>query len=193
MNLKGIVLAGGESRRFGEDKAFARINGIPMIQRPITLLKMLKLDPVVITHPSRIYPLQDCQTEADLMPARGPLGGLYTACCLFENSSLLVLTCDMPSLDLLVLETLVKEHRPECGVSVFPRDQNRVQPFPGIYESSLGGAISERISGNELSMDAFIQSVSKRNVIANDYDKSLFENINRTTDLPPFPPLSDVG
>jgi len=36
-SMKGIVLAGGKSSRFGDDKALALVNGIPMIQRAVQI------------------------------------------------------------------------------------------------------------------------------------------------------------
>ena len=45
-DVKGIVLAGGKSSRFGEDKATAKIEGVTLLEKAAFLLKEKRLSQV---------------------------------------------------------------------------------------------------------------------------------------------------
>lgn len=111
MKFQGIILAGGKSRRFGEDKALAKIEGDLMIKKVAGFLISLKLRPVVIANDPGKYSFLPYSILKDIRPEQGPLGGLYTACHHFPGSSLLVLTCDMPFVGPRLLRKLLDQHK----------------------------------------------------------------------------------
>ena len=47
--IRGLVLAGGKSSRFGSDKALALYEGMTFLERATSLLEALNLKPVVVT------------------------------------------------------------------------------------------------------------------------------------------------
>jgi len=67
----GIVLAGGKSIRFGEDKALAQVRGETFIHRAISLLKELKLEVVIVTSQNKVYSDISCSVIEDLLPDHG--------------------------------------------------------------------------------------------------------------------------
>ena len=182
MQLKGIVLAGGKSSRFGADKALAQWNGKTLLERSVELLDSLQLNPVVIANPDRDYSFLSCAVTNDLVPEKGPLGGLYTACSLFPEMFLLVLTCDMPLLTQNILKKLLQNQQPTDQSVVF--DCNGVlQPFPGIYSGSLKGVIHNVLLSEELSMKAFMSRIRVQSVHPEISELPAFENVNRKEDL----------
>ena len=73
--LLGAVLAGGGARRFGSDKALARLHGRPLIEW-VTAALSAQVDELVICGRE----LPDMRSLADRPRAdRGPLGGLCAA------------------------------------------------------------------------------------------------------------------
>src|SRR5437868_1710194 len=97
MNLSALLLAGGESRRMGRDKASLEFRGEPLWQRQIRTLEALK--PLEI--------LVSARTQPDWLPAgrffvpdeppsRGPLSGLAAGLSVMRGTHLLVLGVDMP-------------------------------------------------------------------------------------------------
>lgn len=187
---KGIVLAGGKSSRFGEDKALAVVGGEKMIERTIRLVEALGLEPAVITSSARDYGFLGCRVEKDFVPERGPLGGIYTACRLFKSQSLLVLTCDMPQVTLSLLKCLKKNH--DGGrrqATVFRSSSGEVHPFPGVYESSLAGFILSEIENQDsprerLSMLGFLKRLPNVTFLESPFPLSVFSSVNRKEDLP---------
>lgn len=182
MNFKGIVLAGGKSSRFGEDKALAKWRGKTLLEIAVNLLDGLCLDPVVIANPKRNYSFLTCPVVNDLIPEKGPLGGLYTACSLFPGIFLVVLTCDMPLLSDGALKELIRSHRNSDKVTVFSAKQ-ALQPFPGIYSANLKTVIHDCLSLDQLNMKLFLSGVSNKRVLPEYFDSKIFQNVNRQEDL----------
>lgn len=182
MQLKGIVLAGGKSSRFGTDKSLAMWEGKTLLERAVDLLDTLQLDPAVITNNQREYSFLSCRIERDLIPSKGPMGGLYTACRLFKDRPLLVLTCDMPLLTGEVLKQLRQNHRNSDQATVFCID-HALQPFPGIYSADLKMVIHDCLVSDKLSMKLFLSSIVNKRVVRESSSLKAFQNVNRQKDL----------
>jgi molybdopterin-guanine dinucleotide biosynthesis protein A len=149
-----------------------------MIQRTINLLTELHLDPCVITNATRDYSFLKCRIERDLIPDMGPMGGLYAACRFFKDSSLVVLTCDMPALTPAAVKPLIKNHRKDRAATVYVRSNTFKQPFPGIYESALCDRLVASITMKRLSMQEFFKNLPEMAVVQFPFDDRLLLNIN---------------
>lgn len=182
MKLRGLVLAGGKSTRFGSDKALAFYRGERFIERAASLLDALNLKPIVATRSGADYSFLGCTTVYDKLAEQGPLGGLYTAMSIFKGVSFLVLTCDMPALTLDVLFELLTHRDERRGVTLYAVD-GRPQPFPGIYETSVFGAVRENLKREKLSLHGLIEGIDSRKTVAWRGDAKLFFNANRPQDL----------
>ena len=181
MSLRGLVLAGGRSRRFGRDKAMARYDGMSFLDRAVGLLKSLDLKPVVVTRRDADYAETGCPVIYDKLPEKGPLGGLYTALTVFNESSFLVLTCDMPQVTLSSLDDLLDMRQNGVQVTVY-RLGEALQPFPGIYEASVLPLVREQLKQDNLSMKNLLQKAVKRTLEPRG-GPDLFDNINYIEDL----------
>lgn len=102
----GIVLAGGRSRRMGQDKAMLPFGTSTLLQHQLTTLAVL-CDRVVVSGDYRGY---DC--VGDLFPDRGPLGGMHAAAKRFKQEALLFLPVDMPVMSPEALRTLMAQSDP---------------------------------------------------------------------------------
>lgn len=183
--MKGIVLAGGRSSRFGENKALAQIDGQTLLERMAGLLTRCGFEAVVLASHQQDYSDFGLVVKKDLVPAKGPLGGLYSACVYFKNESLLVLTCDMPAVDETMIQTLRDTHERKDQVTVF-NSEDRLQPFPGVYESKLSNVLLQRIKKNELRVQDFLISLTAvKKIYCEGIDKKLL-NVNQKEDLANF-------
>lgn len=98
----GVVLAGGQSSRMGQDKASLPLpDGQTFLEQAQTLLGSLPLDQVLISgaRPGGV---------PDPVAGLGPLGGLYGIACATDAQSLLVIPVDMPQLRTAQLELLLQ-------------------------------------------------------------------------------------
>ncbi len=103
--LAGAVLAGGLSSRLGHDKALLRLHdggSADLLSRTYSLLRRVA-DPVFVVGGRREgYPC-----VPDLMPGRGPVGGIATALSHAAGCACLVLSCDLPFMTPGVLDHLL--------------------------------------------------------------------------------------
>ena len=176
--IRGLVLAGGKSSRFGSDKATAVYEGVRFLERAVSLLKELGLKPVVVTRKNANYPFIQCTLIQDKMPDLGPLGGIYTAMSIFRNTAFLVLTCDMPALTLPVLSELLAKHEARYPVTAYSTDDRGLQPFPGVYEPSLLGVVREQMKDGDLSMRGLFRKAPAARILRWQGDPDVFNNVN---------------
>lgn len=181
--IRGILLAGGKSSRFGGDKALASVSGLSFLEIIAGKIKALGLEPVIVTSHQRDYSFFPYRIEKDLIADQGPMGGLYTACRIFPQDTLLVLTCDMPFVNESVLRVLIDRHKKENRITVYENKEGENQPFPGIYEAFLGGSLSKRIRNAKLSIQDFLDSVLEKQVLPLASDFKVLSNINHAQDL----------
>ena len=110
--LIGLVLAGGQSRRMGKDKALMRYQGRTLIDNASLLLQSASCDKVLISRNAPGF-LNDKIEDA------GPLGGVHAVLDALSQSDnhtdnpyeLLVLPVDMPQMTPELLRILVSRGR----------------------------------------------------------------------------------
>ena len=96
----------------GQDKASVLLQGKPLLQWVLQPLSQACSGLLVVTSQNGVTLHRDVAGEArmvqDLMPGRGPLGGLYTALETVDASDVLLVGCDTPFLspDLLRMVSL---------------------------------------------------------------------------------------
>jgi molybdopterin-guanine dinucleotide biosynthesis protein A len=104
---EGAALAGGQSRRMGQDKAALAIGGQPLLARVVARLQMVTPQVRVIGAVERAALVPGVPVVPDLRPGCGPLGGIYTALRTTSAPYVLVVGCDMPFLNAALLRHLL--------------------------------------------------------------------------------------
>lgn len=107
----GVVLAGGQSTRMGQDKALLPWRGRPLLEHMATLLVAAGAARVVV---SGRYPAH--QGVVDPFPQRGPLGGLHGVAQAVDDGLLLVVPVDMPALTPELLVRLLRSGPARCAI-----------------------------------------------------------------------------
>src|SRR5258705_11915427 len=97
MTLTAVLLAGGESRRMGKEKATIVFNGEPLWQRQITLLRHLGAKKILVsTRAERSWRPADTELVLDQPPSPGPISGLTAALARTRTPHLVALWVNMP-------------------------------------------------------------------------------------------------
>ena len=161
MTITAVLLAGGESRRMGTDKAIPLFRGKPLWQIQIDLLRKLKPAEILIS--ARVDPAwrpSDLPFVPDDSPSRGPLSGLTSSLARVRSSHLLALAIDMPFMSETYLRSLFD--RIEPGRGVLPMIDDRAEPLAAIYPADTHKDFVTALSGNDFSL----QTLTKRLVKA---------------------------
>jgi len=186
MNMSAVLLAGGESRRMGRDKATILLRGKPLWEIQIDLLR--KLEPAEIFVSSRTDPSwrpADVQFVADDPPSRGPLSGLAASLAQMRSAYLLALAIDMPFMSENYLRYLYDQIEP--GTGVVPTIDNRAEPLAAIYPKEANADFRSALAGRDFSLQSvvrhLVESGKLREVRVKEQEKTLFLNVNEMADL----------
>src|SRR5262249_39531196 len=186
MNISAALLAGGESRRMGKDKAILLFRGKPLWQVQLELLR--KLRPTEILVSARTVPVwrpANVRFVADDSPSRGPMSGLAASLARARTKHLLALAIDMPFVTEKYLKFLCSERQPGCGV--IPKIGDRFEPLAAIYPKEGLADFQSALTKTEFSL----QTMASRLVAAGKLqvtpvlsrERKLFLNLNEPADL----------
>lgn len=92
-----ILLAGGQSRRMGRNKALLRLqaDGPTIIEQVIAAVQPWG-PPLIVTNTPEDYAFLGLQMVPDARPGTGALGGLYSGLAAATAPYNFVVACDMP-------------------------------------------------------------------------------------------------
>src|ERR1700757_3267437 len=116
-DLSAVLLAGGESRRMGTDKATFLFRGKPHWQVQLETLRRLR--PAEIFVSARKDPLwrpAGVRVIAGIPPSCGPLSGLAASLAKIHTAHLLALAIDMPFMTETYLRSICDAIEPGRGV-----------------------------------------------------------------------------
>ena len=186
MNISAVLLAGGESRRMGRDKATLEVNGKPLWQKHLDLLR--KIAPTEIFVSARVDPPwrpDGVEFVADVAPSRGPLSGIAATLTRIGTPHLLVLAIDMPFMTADYLRSLCDDIAP--GRGVVPMIDNRAEPLAAIYPREAAPEISLALAAGDFSLQTVARALigvgklAPLNVAPG--ERCLFRNLNEPADL----------
>lgn len=143
-DITGVILAGGRSRRLGEDKALLPIGGRPAIARAAALLADIFEHTLLSVAAPTDYPFLALPRSVDRFPGSGPLGGLHAALLDAPTSRIFAATCDMP----LMSAEMIRYYIAAAAdvPMVIARAGGRLQLLPGLYAGSLVPLLEEMLS-----------------------------------------------
>jgi molybdenum cofactor guanylyltransferase len=184
--VSGIILAGGQSRRMGTDKALIEYRGRPLLAHVIDRLHALFEDIVVVANRSDAYGPLGARVVADYDPPCGPLGGLAAGLAAIQTDLAVAVACDMPFLNLDLLRYLIE--RAANLDAVVPQIEDQLEPLHAVYRRSCLAAIQRHIAHGERRMISFFGDVRLAIVPEADWrtidpDGRSLANLNTPNDL----------
>lgn len=145
--LTGVVLAGGQSSRFGSDKTIEEIGGITFLEHIVSLLRPLFTEVMVSENKEHYAVISGYRLIKDEYEACGSLGGIHAALKSFRTAYVLFLTCDMPLMKTAPLYRMLAEvPSPVVG---WASHEERGGIFPLLVSNQLVAKVEQRlINGN---------------------------------------------
>jgi molybdopterin-guanine dinucleotide biosynthesis protein A len=163
-----LVIAGGQSRRMGQDKALLRVpnSGLPLLVHIVERLRGLNWREVVVVanNPETIRIAGDIATRTlrDKYPNAGPLGGLATGLAACAGWAAAV-ACDMPFVNANVFHSLAKIAKNEDGHdAVIPYLDGHAEVMHAIYHHRCAAVFSECVEANVFAVRRCLEKIRVR-------------------------------
>jgi molybdopterin-guanine dinucleotide biosynthesis protein A len=189
--LTGVVLAGGENRRFPFLKGFIPVGEGTIMDRSLQLMSGIFARLLVSTNtPERYFPF-GVPMVGDILKSGGPMSGLHASLIQAGAEGIFVLACDMPFVKPELIRFICWRHenasRHEEWDATIPVCHGRPQPLMGIYRRSLIPRLEEGIIQGKGALRRFLGEI-KADLIPEedlrriDADGLSFVNINTVED-----------
>lgn len=187
--LTGVVLAGGQSRRMGRDKASLPWGDSDLLHTVLVALAPVCGRLIVVSNIPRVIRLPGVDVVADLYPGCGPLAGIHAGLTAAGDGYSFVTACDMPHIDGSAAAWLAAAA--EDYDAAVPRIDGHYNPLHAVYHRRcLPVAGAMLAAGRHRAADLFA-AVRTREVTAAElavFDPGLgmLRNLNTPEDLEPF-------
>lgn len=189
MTFSAVLLAGGESRRMGRDKATMKFEGETLWRRQMQLLRALELQKFFVSARTKPEWLpDDAELLLDDPPSRGPLSGLTKALTEMRTTHLLALAVDMPFMTVAELRKLLELATENRGV--VPVIGERPEPLAAIYPAQIAEDLKMALAGDDFSLQRVVvnlmmnHKIAVRPVAREAVD--LYRSLNAPGDFPEF-------
>ena len=184
--ITGVILAGGKSSRYGENKAFVEVNGTRLIERVVEVLAPIFTRIVLITNSPQQYAYLNLPMYKDLIAGLGPIGGIYTGLEAISDEAGFFVACDMPFLNPALINHMLKVRGDYDAV--VPRMDWKLETLHTIYAKRCLPAIRELIDSRIYQVMRSFHKISVRYIDEDeiksiDPDLRSFLNINRPEEL----------
>jgi molybdenum cofactor guanylyltransferase len=185
--LTGAILAGGFSRRLGQDKVALQLGGKPLALWVSEALAPLVTSSWLITNQPLAHQSFGLPLLTDLRPFQGPAGGLATALFWARTPWVLAVAVDNPFLAPAILAALAARAGQTSRPAVVCRSSRGLEPFPGLYAVRLLPALQNFLQ-TDRRPTRFLeicrpQVFSETEVLALDPEGRSFFNLNTPGDL----------
>lgn len=184
-SMTAIVLAGGRSSRMGTDKALLPFGEKTILEHIVELTSPFFDDVfVVVETKTKVENLQlkGAQVHEDLIKNKGPLGGIYTGLSYSNTRVNCVFTCDMPFVNLTLIEDLMKFWQEDYDAICFEDSNGKLHPFPGIYDRSCRSLIHLLLDQSYHSMSHFLRVVTLKTISLEEERTQVLTNMNEVED-----------
>lgn len=175
-----VILAGGQSRRMGQDKAALSWEQGDLLGSLLTRLLPLSDDVLVVSNIARILP-EPIRQVADLIPGKGPLSGIHAGLLYARHDIVFVTACDVPFLVPELVSKLVHAvGRADGSVAVY---KEQVEPLFACYRKKCAVAIEHLLAEKQYRVRDFLAKINWVPVgQLDELDECCFMNVNTGND-----------
>lgn len=183
--MTGIILAGGKNSRISTSKAHIKMGKHTIIEKAVNLFRDIFNEIIIITNKPDDYTNLGVKLASDIIPGKGPLGGIYSGLKLSSNHYNFIVACDMPFLESSIIQYLQRYSNNDLFDVIVPEYNGFIEPLFAIYSRNCIEPIEKNLKNNQLKIRCFFTQVRVKEVPCNKFnsvEKSFF-NINTKEDL----------
>lgn len=184
--MTGVILAGGQSRRMGTDKALLDLQGKPIIQWAVDAISRV-CDPVlIVTNSPSQYSFLGLEMVGDLFPGLGAMAGIHAGLFFSKGERAFVAACDMPLLCPELIEHMAE--LPGRWDVVVPKVGGFLEPLHALYSKRCLGFLENLLlSGARRILDLYslvrVRVFQEEEMRRLDPDLRSIMNVNTPEDL----------
>ena len=186
--VTGILLAGGKSRRMGEDKRHLVVGEQTLLERGLAVLHSIFQEVLVVIAQDSPPLGVNARVVRDLVPDCGSLGGLYSGLMQATTPWVFVVACDMPFLNQAAIAQFTS--RRTTADIVMAKLDARLQPMHAIYSKQCLPVLEQMIRARQLKIQEMVSQSSLRiryvteaDLLTIDPSGRSFYNVNTLADL----------
>jgi molybdenum cofactor guanylyltransferase len=155
--VTGLILSGGKSKRMGRPKAFLPYEGSTVIGHIVHEIRDLFNEIFIVANEVESFEDLGVDVVKDILPHRGPLGGILSGLMTSSNHYAFVMACDMPLIDKRLVRELVSR-RQDNDVVVLSHPQG-IEPLFGVYSKNCIKPLEESLFAGNLSVQDFLSGL----------------------------------
>jgi molybdopterin-guanine dinucleotide biosynthesis protein A len=187
-DVSGILLAGGKSRRMGEDKRHLVVGEHTLLERGLAVLQSIFQEVLVVIAQDSAPLNVNARVVRDLIPDCGSLGGLYTGLMQATTPYSFVVACDMPFLNQAVIAQFT--NRRAMADIVMAKLGAQLHPMHALYGKQCLSVVEQMIRARQLKIQEIVsqsslrvQYVTEAHLATIDPAGQSFYNVNTVTEL----------
>ena len=160
IEVTGVLLAGGKSRRMGEDKRYLVVGEQTLLQRGLSVLHSIFQEVLVVIAKDSDPLGSDARVVRDQVPDCGSLGGLYTGLIQATTPWIFVVACDMPFLNHAVIAQFT--NRRGAADIVMAKLEGQLHPMHALYGKRCLPVVEQMIQSRRLKIQGMLSQSSLR-------------------------------
>ena len=190
-NILGAILAGGQSKRMGQDKLFLELNNKKLIEYTIDKVKKYLKNVIIITNKKDEFFLKkNLITVEDCIKGQlGPLVGILTAMKwakknLKECSWIATFPCDTPFFPETIIQKFIEKSKEKNSLLLCASSHGRKHNIFGLWSIELYEKLHDDLINKKIrKVQDWIEKNKITNVEFNFNEYDPFFNINTLDDL----------
>ncbi len=180
-HLTGIILAGGNSKRMGQDKGLLVHKNKPFITHIAQALTPV-VSSIIVVSANQSYKKMGFSTYPDLIPNSGPLGGLYTGLYYSNTPWNICLSVDIPNITTPLLDQLINTATKSQSI-VQCATKQQTHPLVAIYPKTIQPQLKAALDKGHFKLQRLINELEHSNLQLNAQLAKQVFNVNTKEDL----------
>ena len=188
-NVLPVILAGGKSRRFGADKAVAKLGEKSLIDYTINKLEPKFAEILVITNNPKQVSKNNIFFIKDTMSGQlGPLVGILSAMEWVKNNDknyewIISFPCDTPFFEEKIIDKGINSQKSSDKKLLFLKSGNKRHNIFGLWSIELMEQLRNDINQGARKVEDWANKIGTEIVEINSESDKSFLNINTKLDL----------
>jgi len=189
-NILGVVLAGGKSKRFGNDKTIAKLGNKTLLDHTIEKIKKKFHEILIISNNEKLFiDKENIFSTKDLIEGYlGPLVGVLSAMTWIEENKknykwIATFPCDTPFFDENLIDKIKNFPKNSDKKLFFLKSGGRRHNIFGLWSLELKDTLLEDIKNGQRKVEEWANQVGSEIIEIDDKSEYNFLNINTKEDL----------